>query len=265
MSPRLNFGGPERTFLPVLSAKKWDKLEVFSLFLGVFTTVFVAMSVGLAVGKILPDMTKENSDFFTMVLGNTGLQAGAIIWVSLFLRRHDMTWAEAFGLRNGRWFSNTFVAVAAFLLFLPLAWALQQLSALALTRINVEAPPQQVVQILQGELPAWRRIYYGFAAVVLAPVIEELLFRGILVPFFRDRGWFRMAIWGTAVIFGLSHFNKISFIPLTLFGALLAWVYVRSGNLLVPIATHCLFNLTNFFFIWFQTQIVEWWKRFELL
>ena len=25
------------------------------------------------------------------------------------------------------------------------------------------------------------------------------------------------------------------------------------------------FNLTNFFFIWFQTQIVEWWKRFELL
>ncbi len=249
----------------MLSAKKWDKFEVFTLFLGVFTTVFIAMSIGLGVTKFWPGMTKENSDFFTMLLGNTGLQAGTIIWVGLFLARHKMTWSEAFGLTSGRWFSNSFVAIAAVLVFLPMAWALQQLSAVALTQVNVAAPPQQVVQILQGELPAWRRIYYGVAAVGMAPVIEELLFRGILVPFFRDRGWFRVAIWGTAVIFGLSHFNKISFIPLTLFGALLAWLYVRSGNLLVPIATHCLFNLTNFFFIWFQTQIVEWWKRFQLL
>lgn len=259
----MKFAPVDRTLRAVLLEKKWDKYEVATLFLGVFTTLFVAMVVGMGIGKTLPNLTKEDREFFTMVLGNVALQIGSFVWVSIFLRRHKMTWAEAFGFRNGRWFSNSFVAFMACLVFLPLAWGLQQLSASALTRVQVEAPPQQVVLVLQGELPAWRRIYYGFAAVILAPVVEEMLFRGILVPFFRDRGWRRAAIWGTAVLFGLSHFNKISFIPLTLFGALLAWLYIRTGNLLVPVATHCLFNLTNFFFIWFQTQILEWWKRFQ--
>lgn len=248
----------------MLPEKKWDGLEVGRLFLGVLTTVFISMTILAVVRKFLPETQKEAIDFVSQVVGTMALGAGAIVWTHFFLESQKMTWAEAFGFRNGRWFSNSFVALMACLVFLPLAWGLQQLSASVLTRVQVEAPPQQVVLVLQGELPAWRRIYYAFAAVILAPVVEEMLFRGILVPFFRDRGLRRLAIWGTAVLFGLAHFNKISFIPLTLFGVLLAWLYIRTGNLLVPMATHCLFNLTNFFFIWFQTQILEWWKRFQL-
>lgn len=247
----------------MLQAKKWDGLEVGRLFLGVLTTVFVPLAIMVAIRKVLPETKKETIDFVSQVVGNMALYAGTIVWTHLFLEYHKMSWSEGFGFRSGRWFSNAFVAVASCLLFLPLAWALQQVSALLLTQVHVEAPPQTVVVTLQGELPVLTRIYYGFTAVVLAPVFEEFLFRGILVPVFRDRGWRRTAIWGTAVLFGLSHFNLASFIPLTLFGALLAWLYVRTGNIFVPMATHCLFNLTNFFFIWFQTQILEWWKRFQ--
>ena len=51
-----------------------------------------------------------------------------------------------------------------------------------------------------------------------------------------------MALWGSAVFFGLIHVNAAAFLPLTLFGLVLAWLYERTGNLLASITAHALFN-----------------------
>jgi hypothetical protein len=42
------------------------------------------------------------------------------------------------------------------------------------------------------------------------------------------------------------HGNMAAFVPLTVFGWLLAWLYVRTGNLAAPILAHSFFNLTPF-------------------
>jgi membrane protease YdiL (CAAX protease family) len=90
-------------------------------------------------------------------------------------------------------------------------------------------------------------------AIGLAPVAEEILFRGILYPLMRRISNPCAAIWVTSVIFGVFHMNAMTFLPLTLLGATLALLYEKTGNLMSPILAHSLFNLANFFLLVFPT------------
>ncbi|HRI49459.1 MAG TPA: protein kinase, partial [Pseudomonadota bacterium] len=95
-----------------------------------------------------------------------------------------------------------------------------------------------------AQAPLWRRV--AVFALGLAPVVEEALFRGILFPALRDAGWIRTAYLVASLGFGLVHGNLAALLPLSAFGGFLAWLYVRTGNLLAPIAAHLLFNLVPF-------------------
>ncbi|HTQ39384.1 MAG TPA: CPBP family intramembrane glutamic endopeptidase [Pirellulales bacterium] len=78
---------------------------------------------------------------------------------------------------------------------------------------------------------------------LVAGIGEELLFRGVLQPVFI--GW-----WGTAVglsaasaIFGLLHALTAAYAVLaTVVGAYLGWLALATGNLLVPITTHAMYD-----------------------
>jgi membrane protease YdiL (CAAX protease family) len=86
----------------------------------------------------------------------------------------------------------------------------------------------------------------GIATIILAPVAEEILFRGVLYPTIKQHGFPRAALWGTSVLFALIHFNVAIFVPLLLLALLLVWLYEKTDNLLAPIAAHATFNAVNF-------------------
>ena len=83
-------------------------------------------------------------------------------------------------------------------------------------------------------------------SVLGAPIAEETLFRGILYAWIRERGYPRIAAVASSVLFGLVHFNMTAFIPLSLFGLSLAWLYRRTGNLASTMVAHAVFNLAPF-------------------
>lgn len=92
--------------------------------------------------------------------------------------------------------------------------------------------------------PAFR-LMLGFTAVIIAPLTEELLFRGFLYGVIKrstDR-WFAAVF--TAVIFAIVHFHVGSVPQLFMLGLGLAIAYERSGCLLVPIFMHAMFNGWN--------------------
>jgi membrane protease YdiL (CAAX protease family) len=85
------------------------------------------------------------------------------------------------------------------------------------------------------------------AAVVLAPVAEELLFRGLLFRALLQRRSVHVAALVSAVVFALVHVDvavsqPLALVGLTLVGVVLAHAYERTGSLLVPIAGHAAFN-----------------------
>ncbi len=81
-----------------------------------------------------------------------------------------------------------------------------------------------------------------FAAIVVAPILEELIFRGvvqrllgrIVAPF--------IAVLVAAALFAVVHGTVQQMIVAFPCGVVLGYCYLRSGTLLVPIAIHALNN-----------------------
>lgn len=83
----------------------------------------------------------------------------------------------------------------------------------------------------------------AFVIAVLPAIGEELVFRGMLQPeLFRATGNHHAAIWITAIIFSAFHMQFFGFIPRMLLGGLFGYLYVWSGNLLIPMFAHFVNN-----------------------
>ncbi len=81
-----------------------------------------------------------------------------------------------------------------------------------------------------------------FTAAVAAPVFEEILFRGFLLPSLTRYMPIWSAIGLSSLIFSVAHLSFSEVLPLTVLGAILGFVYVRSRNLLSSIALHSAWN-----------------------
>ena len=76
----------------------------------------------------------------------------------------------------------------------------------------------------------------------VAPVVEELTYRGLGFAAVRDTFGNGAAVVVTAVAFGLAHGLFVALPVLTIFGLILAWVRLTTGSIYPTIALHALFN-----------------------
>lgn len=82
-------------------------------------------------------------------------------------------------------------------------------------------------------------LFAFFIIAVLPGVGEELVFRGLLQPQLqRATGNAHIAIWISAVLFSAIHMQFFGFVPRVLLGALFGYLYLWSGNLLIPMFAH---------------------------
>lgn len=84
-------------------------------------------------------------------------------------------------------------------------------------------------------------IFYGLAVVVLAPICEEILFRGILLSKLkRFGGWF--AVITTGVLFGLFHQNHQQLFFATAFGIIAGFIALRTNSVIPSVIAHVCLN-----------------------
>ncbi len=162
-----------------------------------------------------------------------------------FLREHQLGWRNGFGFQRDLPKAIGLGAVAVGL-FLPIGWGLMSFSVTMMEKFGIEPSVQLAMLALKNSSTTLQLVALGFATIVLAPVAEEVLFRGVLYPVIKQHGFPRAALWGTSVLFALIHFNVAIFVPLLLLALLLVWLYEKTDNLLAPIAAHATFNAVNF-------------------
>lgn len=238
----------------MISEKSWSLEAVARLYLGVILTL-IAGSL-LAGAFEFTHYSKDRKQFLEIIVSVLFSQGGVLVWVALFLRKSNISWREAFGLRPASRVRAVAWGLAAGILFVPAAWLLQLVSQFVMELMKLKLVAQAAVDEVQNSARSVpEKILFAAFALLLAPLVEEIIFRGILYPAIKQTGHPRLALWLTSIIFGVMHFNLVSLMPLVVFGAFLALLYEATGSLLTPIATHAMFNSVNYIYLVFQDPI----------
>jgi len=88
----------------------------------------------------------------------------------------------------------------------------------------------------------WALLCFALTAMVLAPLFEETLFRGVLLPVLAQRWGARPAVLASAAVFALAHLSLAEFGPLLVLGIGLGILRWRSGRLGASVLMHALWN-----------------------
>ncbi|CAL6400050.1 unnamed protein product [Bathycoccus prasinos] len=85
-------------------------------------------------------------------------------------------------------------------------------------------------------------LFYAVLVAVVAPIWEEVIFRGFLMPSLTKKWRVSTSICLSSCIFALAHFSMDRFLPLTALSVALSILYVRTRNVVAPIVLHALWN-----------------------
>ncbi len=159
-----------------------------------------------------------------------------VVW--MLLRRHKLGFREGLGFSQ-RWFD------------IPLGVAVGFLSQFILVRIvywpfgrfidtdDVSAPARQLVEGSQGQGGLTLLI---IAVVVVAPFLEEVYFRGLLLRSIWSRMGPSSTVLITGALFGLAHLQLLQLPALVAFGLVTSVLVVRFGRLGPALWAHATFN-----------------------
>jgi membrane protease YdiL (CAAX protease family) len=125
------------------------------------------------------------------------------------------------------------------LLILPLFWLVSLLSG---SLFDTERGTNPVIQTLLSTRSVWMQVYLALAAMVMAPLVEETFYRGLL---FRALGE-RVPFWGAALLsgllFALAHGQLMAILPITVLGTAFAFLTRHTGSLLASATAHGVYN-----------------------
>ena len=101
-----------------------------------------------------------------------------------------------------------------------------------------------LIYSLYGKYPFLPNAMSFTSIVVLAPVVEEFAFRGLLLPRWNKRWGIKKSILISSILFGIIHPDPIG---ATAFGIAMCLLYLQTGTLFVPMFCHATNNLVAWF------------------
>ncbi|HEY9737143.1 MAG TPA: CPBP family glutamic-type intramembrane protease [Trichocoleus sp.] len=222
----------ERWEIPWDAEIIWQVLVVGFFFVGQIALPLLLGSLGLNVSAFSNRARAFYSMAYYLLMAAGGI--GVLAWS---IRPYRPLSRDLFRLDlKGRWW---LWGLGGYLVALPLM--------LGVSLINQQLWQGQggsnpLLQTVLEEQDPVALLVFLLTAAVAAPLFEEALFRGFLLPSLTRY----MPAWGaiglSAFIFAAAHLSLSEVLPLTLLGVVLGFVYTRSRNLLAPMLLHSAWN-----------------------
>lgn len=206
-------------------APQWVVLLYVAFFFGQ-----LALAAGLSQGLGLEPI---RAAVVAVLPAQLALIGGALALGRSF--RHGV--GRGMGLSLRHWTFDAWRALVGLLAVFPVCVGL-----VLLTQLLLPPSPHPMLEMIGRGRQPWLTLA-AVSAVVLAPLAEELFFRGLLQSLFRQvlRPW--GAILATSAIFAVVHIGQPQAIPaLFALSVTLGYNYERTGRLIAPIAIHAGFN-----------------------
>lgn len=207
-----------------------NALEATLLIVGLFVVEFL-IGAALHDAKSISGIDPRDVSGVIAVLGN-----GVLFSALLHYKR--MSYASLFHS------SKTSVVATVGILAIPI---LCIVPGMGLTVWTLQSVLEQLFPLARWQQAMFDQMMSnGLASVVtvclVAPVLEEMLFRGIILRSFLDQYSRRNAILASAFLFGLAHLNIYQFAVGIAIGSFLGWLYERTRSLWPCILLHVSYN-----------------------
>ena len=203
-------------------------------------TVLVASSLQRAMGRAAGCLGPHD-----VIILSVALHWSTLIVLAVVLRMRGLAWQHVFGSSLFRLGGDLRRGLIAYLAMLPVVYICSVAYRLVLHLVGMELEVQDVARIITDDASPMIHVYLLFVGVILGPIAEELLFRGMLFPILARRIGTVESVLIVSVLFGAIHVHLPSFLPLCIVSMALCMAYVYSGSIAVPIAMHALFNGVN--------------------
>lgn len=246
----------------MLTERKWRPEGAARTILGIIVTAFCLLLLASTLRQLTGEMSSENRSLLDLILGTVIFQGSAMVWIFIFLREEKLSFRDAFGFHGGKYRRAILFGILTGVSIVPIAWTLQMVSVQVLEWLQWNPQSQELVQTFQQTTKEAsttgilnQRIAFGVSVILLAPIAEEILFRGLIYPTIKNLGFPKVGLWISAIVFALMHQNMAGMIPFIFLGIVLVLVYEETDSLLAPILTHSIFNTANFLFMLYQVPI----------
>lgn len=209
-------------------------------------------AVILFIGAMVPAFLLSMFNYGTMFVFKTNYQyndfflilSNALIWVGAILAFDYLVCRPDTGKKLNFNFSTK--NFSTYLFIFPLMLGMMLIAEFITGLIPVTGPVFGKLYEFFSEL---MKIFSAdpvvtiILAVIMAPLFEEIVFRGIIQKGLINRGVKpTTAIWIAAIVFGLVHGNPWQFVGAVLLGFVLGLVYHKTKSLLMPILLHAFNN-----------------------
>ena len=242
--------------LPAVKWNPWQAIAVFFVGNLVIAQVVVGTIVLGAMGVGSGEPIEGLPQIVATVAADVAFLAAMLAWLTWRARDWRRLVGITLGAKGVRDAAVGFGAGALLYVVVGVVVAVPLLAIFRRVFGADVAPPEQI----PGSLSINAKILTACLALVLAPVTEELFYRGIFYRSLRDRHGVVLGAVVSAVLFGASHvvdapWRDVVFLQtlMVFTGIGLALIYERRANLVADIAAHVAFNVIGIVII-FSTR-----------
>lgn len=182
------------------------------------------------------------------------LTLGSVATLTIFFATRERHGLRLLGIlpRDGAWLTNLSAGVLGALFAIPVVFAV--IAAITIVTDLLGLSPPMIAHDLLYDLrdadsPGTRWIILG-SAIILAPLFEEIVFRGMVHTVMRraigpTHRW--AAVFVAALIFTLIHLSvwPPALAGIFILGVVFSWLYERTGSLAPSFIVHAVFNAAN--------------------
>lgn len=208
----------------------------------------IIISLGAAVGGAVIGGSRAIEMIERFMIENMNLLSCLIYIVpgAVFLTWYYFSFVEKRGIGQTLYSHTRRLTPACFGWVVLLGFAVQHVISLLMAAIYIVMPSamDQYTEMIDSSGVTEYSILWAVATVILPPVVEETIFRGLILQYLGRAGArFVVANLIQAVLFGMFHMNFVQGIYTALLGFLLGWLAYRYDSILVPMLLHAIFNL----------------------
>jgi uncharacterized protein len=121
--------------------------------------------------------------------------------------------------------------------------------------LHIQAPVSKIEQLASNQLISYRILL--IAVSIIAPVAEEVFFRGFLYSAFKKTWGVTAGLFLSSLFFALAHMEFYSFLPIMAVGWILAYIYEKTKSLIPVIFLHSVYNLVLIITLLTQLEVIK--------